>query len=95
MSKVNFNAKDEDIEIIISIAKRAAKLHQTADLGRLDQIGLQMDITATHLNGCPLKLKELLNADDINFVHDVFGIQTALDRSTGKLKYCFSPRFSQ
>lgn len=54
-----------------------------------------MDITATHANGCPLKLAELLAADDFNFSHDVAGIYRHLDRTTGKLLDCFLPRFAQ
>lgn len=55
----------------------------------------QMDITATHLNGTPLDLDRLLAFDDLNFVHDVFGIARHLDRSTGKLQNCFVPRSAQ
>ena len=53
-----------------------------------------MDITACHLNGCPLRLEELLNANDASFGHDVFGIRRYLDRKTGKLTGFFDPRYS-
>lgn len=52
-----------------------------------------MDITATHANGCPLRLDDLLAADEFNFGHDVFGIRNCLDRKTGKLMRNFLPRF--
>jgi len=55
---------------------------------------LNMDITATHLNGCSLKLVELLKTDDGNFAHDVFGIRRHIDRETGQLKHCFLPRYA-
>jgi hypothetical protein len=55
---------------------------------------LCMDIDATHCNGTPLKLEELLKADDANFAHDVFGIIRHIDRTTGKLTMCFLPRYS-
>jgi hypothetical protein len=54
-----------------------------------------MDITACHLNGCPLRLGELLGADDANFAHDVFGIRRHLNRETGKLEDCFCPRYAE
>lgn len=51
-----------------------------------------MDITATHLNGCPLQLQKFLDADDFNFAHDLVGIVNHMDRSTGQLIRCFLPR---
>ena len=54
-----------------------------------------MDITACHCNGMPLKLEELLHADEFNFAHDVFGIRHHLNRETGKLENCFCPRYAQ
>jgi hypothetical protein len=86
---INWNATTEDMDIIQNIAKRGfiKKLYA-------DSIALSMDIAATHLNGCPLKLREWLAADDFNFFHDIYGIYNNLDRKTGKLKNCFLPRFA-
>lgn len=56
---------------------------------------IHMDVTATHANGNPLDLRRLLAADDFNFAHDILGIRRHLDRSTGGLLNCFSPRFSK
>ena len=53
-----------------------------------------MDLRVCIENNGPLRLQELLDADDGNFGHDVFGIRKYLDRETGKLTECFSPRFS-
>jgi hypothetical protein len=53
---------------------------------------LQLDLTATHLNGCPLDLHKLLQFDDFNFTHDITGIARHLDRTTGELRDCFVPR---
>ena len=52
-----------------------------------------MDVTATHNQGAPLQLRQLLAADDGDFAHDVFGIRRWLDRDTGKLAGCFTPRY--
>ena len=78
------------------IARRAVKM--ASDLFEADfsykQLDVIMDIDACHNNGCPLKLQELLEADDFNFAHDVFGIRRHIDRTTGKLQNCFLPRYS-
>ena len=55
--------------------------------------GIRMDIIATHLV-CPLRLGELLDADDSNFVHDIAGIERHLNRRTFVLEECFVPRFA-
>ena len=86
---INWDATQEDMVIIHKIAKRGFCKQLYAD-----NIALSMDISATHLNGCPMKLKEWLAADDFNFFHDIYGIYNNLDRKTGKLKNCFLPRFA-
>ena len=88
MKQINFDATKEDAKIIEKIVNRAGN--------EFDAPFLQthMDITATHLNGNPLRLADLLAADKFNFAHDVIGIANHLDRKTGKLRNCFVPRFS-
>ncbi len=65
------------------------------EVPRVDRRALHMDISATHVSGNKLKLAKLLRADDGNFMHDVNGIIAHIDRDTGKLMDCFSPRFSR
>jgi len=92
MKQVNFNTTKKETQIIHEIAKRAMKekmIQKNTDL-----LSLSMDISAVHLNGTKLKLDDFLKADDGNFYHDIAGIMAHIDRSTGKLKNCFSPRFS-
>lgn len=55
---------------------------------------LMMDLEACHSNDCKLKLQELLETDDFNFMHDINGIQHHIDRETGKLVNCFLPRYA-
>lgn len=83
-------AEKQDVEIITKIASRALSLMPDNDF-----INIQMDITACHISGCPLKLQQLLDADNFNFTHDVVGIQNNISRKTGKLQNCFLPRFAQ
>jgi len=83
-----------EIELISKITSRACKLADGWGL-KLDFLSTEMDITACHANGCPLKLKELLAATDGNFGHDVFGIVRHIDRITGQLGECFLPRYAE
>lgn len=86
---MNFTANQDETRIISEIAKRACK-----QLNELDHLTTMMDIEVVHSNGCPLRLVELLDAPDVDFAHDIVGIQNHLDRKTGKLLDCFSPRYS-
>lgn len=90
---LNWNATKEEHEIISAIAERGIELMggQREGFTRMD---LHMDIEATHCNGCPLKLQELLEADDFNFGHDLGGIRRHLNRETGQLRDFFLPRFA-
>ncbi len=80
-------------EIIKSIVNRAKNTNREEDLG-LNLEDLNMDITAANII-CPLRLQELLEADDFNFWHDISGIRYHLNRDTGELKNCFLPRFAK
>ncbi len=85
----------QDYKLAKKIVKRASDEMNSRGVGiGLDEFSLQMDIIATHINGCKLKLKELLAADTGNFLHDVCGIIRHLDRTTGKLIDCFVPRYA-
>ena len=83
-------------DLIARIAERARKLDRQHN-GR-DARSLQhhrMNITACHANGNPLRLEALLEADDFNFAHDVFGIDRHIDRDTGHMMNFFRPRYSR
>ena len=86
--KIRWDIDGDDEDLIHRIVERAKT--EWPEINPTDSI---MDLTATHLNGCPLKLKEFLKADAGNFGHDFFGIRRYLDRETGKLTDCFLPRF--
>lgn len=90
---MNFNASIFEFELAEKIADRALALAgaQGVAISKSDMV---MDIVATHVNGCSLRLDELLRANEFEFTHDVFGIRRHLDRRTGKLGDCFTPRFA-
>jgi len=89
---INFNVNKEDGLLIMAITERAVKL---LGRGEINVMTMDMDITACHVNGNPLRLQALLDADDSNFVHDVLGIKYHINRKTGKLEDCFLPRYSE
>lgn len=84
---LNLSATTEDADLIRRIVDRADELYSLRD-----RLSLHMDLTACHLNGCPLDLDKLLGADDIIFGHDVLGINTYINRATGRLYDHFLPR---
>lgn len=86
---VKFNTTEDDGRTISGIVSRAAAFN----LG--SRMDIHMDLSATHCNGNPLRLDDLLAADDFNFLHDVCGIMKHLDRDTGKLTGGFTPRFTK
>ena len=89
ITDISLSTTKPDSELIGRIVDRALGLR----IG--DRMSIHMDITATHCNGNPLRLADLLAADDFNFQHDVCGINRHLNRDTGKLMDHFIPRFSQ
>jgi hypothetical protein len=94
VSRISFQASTDEIKTVSAIANRAVSLYREHDLV-IDVIDVQMDVLATHANGNPLRLTDLLAADNVNFLHDIGGIRRHLDRNTGKLGGHFSPRFSR
>jgi len=90
---IKWTRSKETTSVEALIARRAVA--KAKDLGiQYDQMTAVMDIDACHSNGNPLRLQELLEADDLNFFHDVFGIRKHIDRTTGKLGDCFVPRYT-
>jgi len=90
---LNFQTSSEDFKYIISIVMR----HEVEfpDIYKGKRLEAVMDISMTHTNGCPLKLRDLFMAKSFDFYHDVIGIRLYLDRNTGKLADCFLPRYAQ
>ena len=84
-----------ECDLIHKIAKRAVCLAVELDIDGITLMDTDMDVSACHANGNPLDLSALLAAKDGDFGHDVFGIRRFIDRKTGKLGGCFSPRYSR
>lgn len=91
---ISFEATAAELATIKKIVKRGWAIDWLrASYG--DKSDMHMDLVATHANGNPLRLDDLLAADDFNFAHDMSGICNCLDRTTGRLTRNFRPRFSQ
>lgn len=90
---VSFDTTQAERDLIKKIAARAVTIAKERFI-KYSKQDCSMDITACHCNGNPLDLRKLLDADDFNFSHDVFGIARHIDRETGKLSNHFSPRCS-
>lgn len=92
--QVSFRVTKRERAILDRIVERAVRLAAKGGQPIRDRLSFDMDLTACHCNGNPLRLMDLLGASDADFGHDVFGIARYLDRDTGSLTNCFSPRFS-
>lgn len=92
--ELSFACPEAERKTIRAIARRARDLYLEHKVDR-SALDIDMDLVATHCNGNPLRLADLLDADDFNLLHDVSGIARHLNRDTGKLEGFFRPRFSQ
>lgn len=85
--------RNADMAIISKIADRAVAVYAKHDV-RIDRTDILLDITCCHFNAQPLRLDDLLAADEFDFAHDISKINRHLDRGTCTLTDGFSPRFS-
>lgn len=85
--EVSFRATKREARDIGMARDRAVGISKN-----LEALDVEMDLTATNANGCPLDLAKLLAFDDFNFMHDIYGIARHLNRRTGVLGDCFRPR---
>jgi hypothetical protein len=93
VKQINWNCSKRELDKITQIMLRAASLMSFEDRGA-NRLDVSMDLTACHLNGCPLDLDGLLHAEPFDLIHDVGGIIAHINRQTGELKDFFSPRYS-
>lgn len=92
--RVRFDISPEDKVRVEQIVERTAKLAEEVGIETINKTDLEMDLIATHANGCPMQFQRLLDADNFDFVHDVLGIREHLNRRTGRLEHHFLPRFA-
>ena len=89
-------ASKEDRELIARIVDRASSLYSRefgTPYSKDVHIFRQMDFCTVQVSGdCKLNLKKLLQASDFDFLHDFLGVVQNLNRKSGKLDNCFTPR---
>lgn len=92
MDNVSFQVSSEVKKAIEQVAERYQAFLKEMNLKPVDMLGLHMDLTACHANGCPIDWARLNAADDFTIAHDVGGIQRHINRQTGQIENCFLPR---
>jgi methenyltetrahydromethanopterin cyclohydrolase len=85
------NMTRADYKKLGSIRKRAVVL-DLCDMKESIQLEMDMELAFKYFN---LNLDKLLRASDLDFVHDICGIQKHLNRQTKTFDDCFVPRFSR
>lgn len=90
---IKFTTTKQEHNLIQLIAERATPIYQRLREDR-PLWTLIMDLSACHSNGCPLHLSRLLDANELDFVHDIVGIHRHINRKTGQLEGAFLPRFA-
>ena len=83
----------EESKQIIDIMLRAASVMNFESRG-CSRMEVVMDLTVCHCLAEPLDLRGLLQANYGDLVHDVSGILAHLNRETGQLEHCFTPRYA-
>ncbi len=79
----------EKFETIMNIVNRA----EAMGILRTDKFSALMDLDYA-VAAFNLRLKDFLNADELNFTHDFVQIQEDIDRKTCKFSGRFLPRFA-
>lgn len=79
----------EQYQLIHEIVQRAQKMGIC--VRAIGTAFMDMECAAQTFN---LRLKEMLNADETNFIHDFVGIANHINRLTGRFTEGFVPRFA-
>ena len=87
-----FYLQPQERHLIGLIADRAVKL---TDIYQVPFVWneVRVDISTTHSKVLRLRLAELLDANDRDFLRDIAGIARHLDRKAGLLRNQYRPRF--
>lgn len=85
---------DHDRDMIFQIVDRAVAMSRKFSRRPIRRVDVLLSIRAAHAD-CPMRLRDLLDANDANFAHDIFGILRHINPATGKLTDGFVPRFCQ
>lgn len=80
-------------QLIQAIARRAVAFYERMGTNVLP-VYIATEISYVHNQVIRLRLQDMLDADDFNFMHDIAGIHRHLDVKHDRLNDCFLPRFA-
>jgi hypothetical protein len=83
----------EENALIRQIAYRAEMMF-TRRGTKVSYTFIESEVSLVHHEICRLRLKELLEADEWNFAHDIVGIHDHIDILDGSFRNGFSPRYA-
>ena len=93
--RIKMDVSKEEDELISKIVDRFLNMLEELNAEHhINVLKLTMDITICHANDTPLDLQGLLEADSLDFMHDVGGIRENMNRKIGKLDNFFVPRYA-
>ena len=82
--------------LIQRIAERASNIYSRVLGVRVKPVFIASEVEIVHREVMPLRLQDLLDADESNFTHDIGGIHRHLKiGSPSRLADCFVPRYTQ
>jgi hypothetical protein len=90
---MSFKLSKKNSRLVELIAKAAVGSYAMRGV-KITRMDVEMDLAACHNHAVRLDFEKLLKGGVFNMLHDVEGIRQHLDRKTGALKNCFSPRSS-
>lgn len=87
-------SKMNDAQLLQRIAQRASALYKRINDTDVPSAYIFSELFLAHHYVCKLRLKELAEADNGNFAHDIGGIHRHLDIENMKFTDSFYPRFA-
>lgn len=83
---------NDELNLLHGITQHAVKVARKSGIP-LDPMNTLTSLSVVHIS-TPLRLPDLLEADEDDLMHDVLGIIRHLDPDTGRLGDLFSPRYT-
>ena len=82
---LNFHCSPQDMALIVKCGARCYDIVHNGHGVECDAMLQAMNLAAVHCNGRPMKLLQLLMADNADFIQDMGNIHHWLNTETGKL----------
>jgi len=86
-------ATKEDMDMITKIATRAEAIYRAAGI-RTRRKDIAVGLHFVHTEIIRMRLKDMLEGDDENLMHDVAGIDRHINVRLCRFDDCFCPRYA-